>query len=188
MSASSAARSTTPRSTRARSSSVRSNSRPRLDPGAQPPLGRSHPVKGRHRRDPGHQESGSTAWRDPARPSDHRPQSPCQPARIGPDLKIAAGHAGRRAPRTNRSERKGRTSKMADEAQDANAVVRRYWNTVAGPRWAAAPEARERRNRESLAMLLDRLHLAPGEQVLEIGCGTGALTLPLAAAVGAQGP
>jgi|GEM_PF-1711551 cyclopropane fatty-acyl-phospholipid synthase-like methyltransferase len=77
---------------------------------------------------------------------------------------------------------------MADEAQDANAVVRRYWNTVAGPRWAAAPEARERRNRESLAMLLDRLHLAPGEQVLEIGCGTGALTLPLAAAVGAQGP
>jgi SAM-dependent methyltransferase len=76
---------------------------------------------------------------------------------------------------------------MAEEARDANAAQRRYWNTVAGPRWVAAPEFRERRNRESLALLLARLGLAGGERVLEIGCGAGALTLPLAEAVGAEG-
>ncbi len=36
-------------------------------------------------------------------------------------------------------------------------------------------------------MLLDRLRLAGGESVLEIGCGTGAVTLPLAKAVGENG-
>jgi SAM-dependent methyltransferase len=76
---------------------------------------------------------------------------------------------------------------MSGTALDANAAQRRYWNTVAGPRWVAAPEFRERRNQESLALLLARLALAGGESVLEIGCGTGALTLPLAAAVGAEG-
>src|SRR5947209_18047405 len=76
---------------------------------------------------------------------------------------------------------------MAEELLDANAVQRRYWNTVAGPRWVAAPGFRERRNQESLALLLARLGLEGGESVLEIGCGTGALTLPLAAAVGERG-
>jgi SAM-dependent methyltransferase len=76
---------------------------------------------------------------------------------------------------------------MAEEALDANAEQRRYWNTVAGPRWVAAPGFRERRNQESLALLLARLGLTGGESVLEIGCGTGALTLPLAAAVGEHG-
>ncbi|HEY1301007.1 MAG TPA: class I SAM-dependent methyltransferase [Stellaceae bacterium] len=76
---------------------------------------------------------------------------------------------------------------MSEARGEANAAMRHYWNTVAGPRWAAAPEARERRNRESIAMLLDRLALAGGERVLEIGCGAGALTVPLAAAVGERG-
>jgi SAM-dependent methyltransferase len=49
------------------------------------------------------------------------------------------------------------------------------------------PGFRERRNQESLALLLARLGLAGGESVLEIGCGTGALTLPVAAAVGEHG-
>jgi SAM-dependent methyltransferase len=76
---------------------------------------------------------------------------------------------------------------MAGKTLDANAAQRRYWNTVAGPRWVAAPGFRERRNQESLALLLGRLGLTGGERVLEIGCGTGALTLPLAAAVGEHG-
>jgi SAM-dependent methyltransferase len=76
---------------------------------------------------------------------------------------------------------------MAGEALDANAAQRRYWNTVAGPRWVAAPGFRERRNQESMALLLARLGITGGENVLEIGCGTGAMTLPLAAAVGGHG-
>jgi SAM-dependent methyltransferase len=76
---------------------------------------------------------------------------------------------------------------MAGETVDANAGQRRYWNEIAGPRWVAAPGFRERRNQESLALLLARLGLVGGESVLEVGCGTGALTLPLAAAVGEQG-
>jgi SAM-dependent methyltransferase len=76
---------------------------------------------------------------------------------------------------------------MAEETLDANAAMRRYWNTVAGPRWVASPGFRERRNQESLGLLLAHLSLAGGESVLEIGCGTGALTLPLAAAVGEHG-
>jgi SAM-dependent methyltransferase len=65
--------------------------------------------------------------------------------------------------------------------------MRHYWNTVAGPRWVASPGFRERRNQESLALLLDCLRLRGGERVLEIGCGTGAVTLPLARAVGERG-
>ena len=76
---------------------------------------------------------------------------------------------------------------MAEQALDANAAQRRYWNTVAGPRWVASPGFRERRNRESLALLLARLGLRGGESVLEIGCGTGALTHPLAEVVGERG-
>ena len=76
---------------------------------------------------------------------------------------------------------------MPAEALDANAAQRRYWNTVAGPRWVASPGFRERRDQESLALLLTRLSLTGGESVLEIGCGTGALTLPLAEAVGEHG-
>ena len=76
---------------------------------------------------------------------------------------------------------------MAEELLDANAAQRRYWNTVAGPRWVASPGFRERRNQESLALLLARLGLTGGESVLEIGCGTGALTAPVAEAIGEGG-
>jgi len=76
---------------------------------------------------------------------------------------------------------------MAGEALDANAAQRRYWNTVAGPRWVASPGFRERRNQESLALLLARLALKDGESVLEIGCGTGALTAPVAEVIGESG-
>jgi SAM-dependent methyltransferase len=76
---------------------------------------------------------------------------------------------------------------MANNITEANEAQKHYWNTIAGPRWVANPGFRERRNQESLVLLLDRLRIAGGESVLEIGCGTGAVTVPLATAVGEQG-
>src|SRR5262249_18710817 len=81
----------------------------------------------------------------------------------------------------------GGSCTMAGEALDANAAQRRYWNTVAGPRWVASPGFRERRNQESLALLLAALRLKGGESWLEIGCGTGALTVRVAGAIGDRG-
>jgi SAM-dependent methyltransferase len=76
---------------------------------------------------------------------------------------------------------------MTPENPDVNEAMRHYWNTIAGPRWVAGQGFRERRNEESLTLLLACLRLAGGEHVLEIGCGTGAVTVPLAQAVGAHG-
>jgi SAM-dependent methyltransferase len=76
---------------------------------------------------------------------------------------------------------------MTAQVPDANEAMRHYWNTIAGPSWVASPGFRERRNQESLTLLLDCLQLAGGESVLEIGCGTGAVTVPLANTVGEHG-
>ena len=76
---------------------------------------------------------------------------------------------------------------MAEAAADANAEMRRYWNTVAGPRWVGLGGLVERRNGEVNGLLLRYLRLKGGEQVLEIGCGTGATTVPVAEALGPSG-
>lgn len=72
-------------------------------------------------------------------------------------------------------------------AQSANAEMGRYWNEVAGPRWVGRQAVQEARNAEVLALLLDACKAAPGEHVLDVGCGPGATTLPLAQAVGPSG-
>src|SRR5712692_4304264 len=69
----------------------------------------------------------------------------------------------------------------------ANAAMRRYWNEVAGPRWVGRLGVQEARNVEVTALLLEAAQIAPGERVLDVGCGPGATTLPYAAAVGPMG-
>lgn len=69
----------------------------------------------------------------------------------------------------------------------ANAAQQEYWNTVAGPRWVGLDGFVERRVRAVNDLLLKHSAAAAGERVLEIGCGTGAFTLPLAEAVGERG-
>jgi SAM-dependent methyltransferase len=75
---------------------------------------------------------------------------------------------------------------MAEEAI-ANTAQREYWNTVAGPRWVGLEGFVERRVAGVNALLLARSGAKAGEQVLEIGCGTGAFTVPLTQAVGERG-
>jgi SAM-dependent methyltransferase len=77
---------------------------------------------------------------------------------------------------------------MTEQRTDtANAAMRRYWNEVAGPRWVGLGGAQEARNVEVAAKLLEAAAAAPGERVLDVGCGTGATLIPFAAAVGPQG-
>jgi SAM-dependent methyltransferase len=69
----------------------------------------------------------------------------------------------------------------------ANAAQQEYWNTVAGPRWVGLGGFVEQRVRAVNDLLLARSAVAAGERVLEIGCGTGAATVPFAEAVGERG-
>ena len=69
----------------------------------------------------------------------------------------------------------------------ANTAQQEYWNTVAGPRWVGLGGFVERRIRAVNDLLLARSGVQAGESVLEIGCGTGAATVPFAEAVGETG-
>jgi SAM-dependent methyltransferase len=68
-----------------------------------------------------------------------------------------------------------------------NAAQQQFWNTVGGPRWISLGGFVERRTAPVNALLLARAAVGPGERVLEIGCGTGAATVPLAEAAGPEG-
>ncbi|HEY3909872.1 MAG TPA: class I SAM-dependent methyltransferase [Stellaceae bacterium] len=72
-------------------------------------------------------------------------------------------------------------------AGTANAAQQEYWNNVAGPRWVGLEGFVERRVRAVNDLLLRYSAAAAGERALEIGCGTGAFTVPLAKAVGERG-
>jgi SAM-dependent methyltransferase len=75
---------------------------------------------------------------------------------------------------------------MAD-ARVANTAMQQYWNEVAGPRWVARAGIQESRNLEVAQILQRAAAPKPGERVLDIGCGTGATTIPFAAAVAPHG-
>src|SRR5437660_8153070 len=78
-------------------------------------------------------------------------------------------------------------SEQTSSADTGNAAMRRYWNEVAGPRWVQRAEIQESRNIEVAHLVLREAHPAPGERVLDVGCGPGATALPIAAAVGPTG-
>src|ERR1700739_5183039 len=69
----------------------------------------------------------------------------------------------------------------------ANAAQQEYWSSVAGPRWVGLAGYVEKRVERVNDRLRARSAVAPGEKVLEVGCGTGAATVPLATAAGDTG-
>jgi SAM-dependent methyltransferase len=73
------------------------------------------------------------------------------------------------------------------EGRIANTAQHQYWNTVAGPRWVGLAGFVERRIAVVNDLLLTRSGVVANESVLEIGCGTGAATVPFAEAVGPRG-
>jgi SAM-dependent methyltransferase len=73
------------------------------------------------------------------------------------------------------------------ESSIANTAQHEFWNIIAGPRWVGLGGAVERRVHRVNDLLLARSGARVGERVLEIGCGTGAATVPFAEAVGERG-
>ena len=68
----------------------------------------------------------------------------------------------------------------------ANTEQEEFWADMA-PTWIAMDEQLERVGGPPGRLAMDRLGLAPGQHVLDIGCGTGPSTVDLAARVGADG-
>jgi SAM-dependent methyltransferase len=70
---------------------------------------------------------------------------------------------------------------------DANAGQAAYWNEQAGPTWAQLQPLLDRQIEPLGRLALNALALAPGERVLDIGCGCGDTTLDIARRVAPGG-
>ncbi len=62
-----------------------------------------------------------------------------------------------------------------------------YWNGPGGRRWTERGDAPEAIFAPIAELLYARARLAPGERVIDVGCGGGVTTLAIAAQVGAAG-
>lgn len=73
------------------------------------------------------------------------------------------------------------------ETDNANAAQWEHWNTLAGPKWVTFSDRLDRQLSQVGHLLLQAAEPRPGEAVLDIGCGTGAMLAPFAGEVGDDG-
>lgn len=66
---------------------------------------------------------------------------------------------------------------------EANTAQAAYWNEVAGLSWAEFQEALDRQGEPLGRRAMAALAPAPGERIVDVGCGAGATSLDLARAV-----
>jgi precorrin-6B methylase 2 len=69
----------------------------------------------------------------------------------------------------------------------ANVAQRERWNNVAGPKLVAFSDKLDRQLSQVGHLLLRAAAPRSGESVLDIGCGTGGMLVPLAEAAGERG-
>jgi SAM-dependent methyltransferase len=69
----------------------------------------------------------------------------------------------------------------------ANATQIALWNTAVGERWVRLQAAMDAAYGEHGRRVLDAARLAPGEFILDLGCGTGAMALDAVGRVGPRG-
>ena len=73
------------------------------------------------------------------------------------------------------------------EATGPNAAQIEYWNREAGAKWVAFQELMDKQIEGFGHDVMERLAPAPGERLLDVGCGCGQTALELAARVGDSG-
>src|SRR5947207_1840418 len=72
-------------------------------------------------------------------------------------------------------------------APEANADQIRYWNEAAGPKWVALHKVIDAQIAPLGERAMDRAGIAPGERVIDVGCGCGDTTIALGRRVGPAG-
>jgi ubiquinone/menaquinone biosynthesis C-methylase UbiE len=76
---------------------------------------------------------------------------------------------------------------MSSSRAPVDADQTAYWNGPGGRRWTERGDAPEAIFAPIAELLFARARLAPGQRVIDIGCGAGATTLAMASQVGAAG-
>ena len=75
----------------------------------------------------------------------------------------------------------------APRGHDQNADQIAYWNGPGGQRWANRQQAQDVLLKPVADLLIDRAGIEAGESVIDVGCGSGAVSIAAAQKVGPAG-